>query len=77
MRSVKSECLDQVVILSEAHLRHLLSEYVAHYHAERAHQGMGNRVLMKEPANDELSDGKIVGRKRLGGLLNYYYRKAA
>ena len=35
--SVKSECLDQFVILGEKHLRYLLKEYLAHYHTERPH----------------------------------------
>jgi len=37
--SVKSECLDRVIPLGERHLRHLLAEYVEHYHHERNHQG--------------------------------------
>jgi hypothetical protein len=35
VRSIKTECLDRVVPLGERHFRHLLREFVAHYHAER------------------------------------------
>jgi transposase InsO family protein len=77
VRSVRSECLDRVVILGEAHLQHLLSEYMIHYNHERSHQGLGNRVPAKLPANDEPSTGAIVRRQRLGGLLSYYHRRPA
>ena len=76
IRSIKEECLDRVIPLGEAHLRELLREYVAHYHGERPHQGLNGALI--DPSND--SDGgvgPIARRQRLGGLLNYYYRKAA
>jgi hypothetical protein len=46
---------------------------------ERFHQGIGGQPIKKQfnPTNDNGSDGKISRRSRLGGLLNYYYRKAA
>ena len=45
-----------------------VSAYVAHYHGERNHQGLGNRLLngQQRAANDE---GSIQCRRRLGGLL--------
>jgi len=60
------------------HLRHLLSEFVAHYHRERYHQGLDGQIIrpMAEVANDN-GGGKIARRARLGGLLNYYHRRAA
>ena len=42
VRSIKSECLAQVIPLGERHLRRCVSEYVEHYHHERNHQGLGN-----------------------------------
>jgi len=64
-----------VIPLSEAHLRWLLREYVAHYHNERPHQGLDGALI--EPANDNGASGPVVRRERLGGLLNHYYREAA
>ncbi len=75
IRSIKEECLDRVIPLGESHLRELIREYIAHYHAERPHQGLGG-VFIKPP-NDHAADGPLVRRQRLGGLLNYYYREAA
>ena len=79
MLSVKSECLSKLVPLGESHLRRAVSEYVVHYHRERNHQGMGNRLLTPfehavRPANN---NAPIERRERLGGLLNFYYRRAA
>ncbi len=75
IRSIKEECLDRVIPLGEAHLRELIHEYVTHYHVERPHQGFVGAFL--QPANDHAADGAVMRRKRLGGMLNYYYREAA
>jgi hypothetical protein len=37
--------LNRVIPIGERHLRELVSEYVAHYHLERPHQGLGNRLV--------------------------------
>jgi len=75
IRSIKEECLDRVIPLGEAHLRELIREYMAHYHAERPHQGLDGAFI--QPANDHATDGPLARLKRLGGLLYYYYREAA
>ena len=76
VRSIKNECFDRVILFGEASLRRALREYVTHYHTERNHQGVGNRLL-KPLAKVSLTDEPIHNRERLGGILNYYYRKAA
>ena len=50
--------------------------YLEHFLAERNHQGMGNLLLIPGAEVGQRS-GEIRCRKRLGGLLRYYYRKAA
>nr|WP_275942117.1 integrase core domain-containing protein [Haliangium ochraceum] len=45
VRSVKSECLDELVLLGERHLRSTVSEYATHYHTERTHQGIGSQNI--------------------------------
>ena len=74
--SIKSECLNKVVPLGERHLRRVVSEYVEHYHLERNHQGLENRLLTQTPppTNDNLP---VERRERLGGILNFYFRRAA
>lgn len=77
VRSVKSECVDRMILFGERSLRHALREYVAHYHAERNHQGMGNRLLFPDPGGSpSREDGRIERRERLGGLLSFYTRAA-
>jgi len=73
--SIKSECLDRIVPLGERHLRRAVAEFVAHYHHERNHQGLENRLIEGPPPAN--SNGRVVRRKRLGGLLSFYQRAAA
>jgi hypothetical protein len=49
---------------------------VTHYHSERNHQGLGNRLIFPDAAAVATA-GPIQRRERLGGMLNYYYRVAA
>jgi hypothetical protein len=52
-----------------------IGEFVQHYHQERNHQGLDNALIA---ANEAVGGtGKMVRRDRLGGLLSFYYRKAA
>jgi putative transposase len=52
-----------------------LAGFVAHYHGERNHQGIGNELIDHPPW---LRTGDFVRRReRVGGLLSYYYRAAA
>jgi transposase InsO family protein len=75
VRSAREECLDHVLVASEAHLRRVLAEYVAFYNHARPHQGLDQRcpVALPTPARD----GPVRRRDRLGGLLHDYYRDAA
>jgi putative transposase len=73
--SIRSECLDRIVPLGEAHLRRSVYEFVQHYRLERNHQGLGNVLIegAQAPAN---TNGRVERRERLGGLLNFYRRAA-
>ena len=73
-RTIKEECLNHFVICSQAHLELLVREFCAYYHAERPHQSLGNRPILKQT---EKGTGVIRVRDRLGGFLKHYYRKAA
>ena len=77
VRSVKEEALSRFILFGENSLRHVLNEYLAHYHAERCHQGLGNVISF--PANQAANDreGPIHCHERLGGTLKYYERKVA
>ena len=75
--SVKSECLDRMILFGERSLRHVLKEYTVHYHQERNHQGIGNNIIIPQPAPETYSEGNAECRERLGGLLKFYYLRAA
>ena len=72
--SIKSECLDRMVMFGEGHLRRAVSSYMKHYHLERCHQGIGNRPIEGVP---ELGEGSVARLERLGGIPSHYYRRAA
>ncbi len=56
--SITAECLDRLVILGERHLRRAIAAYVEHYHLERTHQGLDNRLI------DGVPDANYVGWMR-------------
>jgi putative transposase len=76
VRSIKDECLSRMIFIGHASLRRAVTEYMDHYHAERNHQGLENR-LIHAPAAVTANVGAIYRRARLGGTLNFYCRKAA
>ena len=76
IRSIREECLDHLILFSERSLQRAVEQYVAHFHQERPHQGLANQII--EPGFKCWNRvGEVRCRKRLGGLLKYYYREAA
>jgi len=76
VRTIKESCLDQMIFFGEDSLRGTIHEFVVHYHQERNHQGLGNRLIIPMQTKAETTGG-VERRQRLGRLLNYYYRRAA
>ena len=76
VRSVKEECLSNLILIGEGSLRRALNHYLPHYHEERNHQGKGNVLLFPSPRTSH-SANPAQCRERLGGLLRYYHREAA
>jgi transposase InsO family protein len=74
VRSTKEECLNRLIPLGERHFRRAVVEYVEHYHGERNHQGLDNRLISGPPVIDMRA--RVRRRPRLGGLLNFYERTA-
>src|SRR6202163_1013469 len=72
VRSIKDECLNRMIFIGQASLRRAIEEYLAHYHAERNHQGLENRLIRPEP-RCPATYGAIHRSSRLEGMLNYYY----
>ena len=74
VQSIKSECLDRLILVGEDSLRRAISNFVAHYHAERANQGLGSERIHRDTA---IGHGDVLANERLGGLLKHYHRRAA
>ena len=79
IRTVRTECLDWLLIFSRRHLERVLKIYVRHYNQQRPH-----RALQLQPPEHEKFertplpvDATVVRRDRLGGLLHEYYEAAA
>ncbi|MEM7311166.1 MAG: integrase core domain-containing protein, partial [Planctomycetota bacterium] len=69
--SIKSECLDRMIFFGEASFRSAVAEYLVHYHAERAHQGIGNERITDVT---DATVGEVRCNERLGGILKHYHR---
>jgi len=76
VRSIKEECLNRMIFFGPASLRHAITQYMAHYHEERNHQGLENRLLRPLGAVGE-PHARVKRSERLGGMLSYYHREAA
>ena len=72
VRSIREECLDRLILFGERRLLRAVDEFVAHYHKERNHQGLGNALIEVDPS----CGPRVRCRERLGGLLRYYHRAA-
>ena len=68
--------MDQFVLFGESSLQHVIREYLAHYHAERNHQGIDNVIPFPDLRLFQ-QHGPVLKAERLGGLLNFYHRRAA
>ena len=77
VRFVKSECLAKIIPLGEQHLRQAVTEYMRHYHVEHDHQGPENELIDQPRDAPAGRDADVLCNERLGGILNFYYRKAA
>ena len=76
VRSIKDECLNRMIFFGERSLRKATREFAAHYHSERNHQGIDNRLI--EPGDRPTSTISVIKCvQRLGGMLRFYHRAAA
>ena len=67
-RSLREECLDRMTFFGEDMLRRAVRAYLSHYHGERNHQGLDNRLI--EPGEEVGRNvGDIQCREYLGGIL--------
>jgi putative transposase len=76
--SVRRECLDHVLLLTAAHLRGVLGQYVTYFNRARPHQGLAQRLPLPPaaPGPPDEAGSRIVAVPVLGGLHHAYERAA-
>ena len=74
--SLRRECLDHVIILSEQHLRRVLSRYVSYYHGARTHLALEKDTPTPRRVHAS-TEGPVVAFAEVGGLHHRYERRAA
>jgi transposase InsO family protein len=72
--TIRRECLDHVVVLSERHLMKILRGYFSYYHGWRTHQALDMDAPDGRAAQVV---GEVVGIPEVGGLHHHYERRAA
>jgi putative transposase len=76
--TLRRDCLDHMVILSERHLYRIVSEYTTFYNECRPHQGIGQQIPCSPERPQTGNDsGHIVAIPVLGGLHHNYQRRVA
>ncbi len=76
--NVRRELLDHIVVLGARHLRRLLTEYIAYYHEDRTHLGLGKETpTARKKQHRPDGDAHVVSLPRVGGLHHRYEWRAA
>ena len=72
--SIRRDCFDHVIVLSESHLMRILKDYFAYYHESRTHQSLKNNA--PNPRSVEPPErGKVISIPQVGGL--HHHARAA
>jgi transposase InsO family protein len=73
VRTIRSECLDHVIVLNEAHLMAILKEFAAYYNRDRPHRSL---ELQSPVPMTAARSGHVIARSVMGGLHHVYARAA-
>jgi transposase InsO family protein len=74
--SIRRECLDHLIVLSERHLRRVLASYLDYYHQSRTHLSLSKDSPVPRPIQSA-ETGKVIAFPKVGGLHHHYERLAA
>ena len=74
--SIRRECLDHGLVLSESHLRRILTAYFAYYHRARTHLAL-DKDAPEGRSIEPPEQGAVLPIPEVGGLHHRYVRRAA
>jgi putative transposase len=74
--SVRRECTDRMLIVSERHLATVLTEYTSHYNGHRPHRSLNQRPPNRPVNVADTTCTRVRQRPVLGGLINEYSQAA-
>ena len=77
VRTIRSECLDWLLILNRRHLEQVLRVFVDHFNRERPHRALDLLPPRSDGEQEPSGSGTIHRRDRIGGLIHEYHRAAA
>jgi len=72
VRTIRTECLDHLIVMDERHLLAVLAEFSDYYNRDRPHRSLG----AAESSSRQRSSGRVISRLVLGGLHHVYARAA-
>jgi putative transposase len=74
VRTVRTECLDWILVLGRRHLERVLRTYTAHYNTKRPHRGLDLRTPdpRRDPHDGLPHAAHFRMRDLLGGLIHEY-----
>ncbi len=76
--TIRRECLNHLIVLTERHLRRVLREYLAYYNAKRPHQSLGDEPPTgPRAASRGDPPQRLASRPILGGFHHEYFWEAA
>jgi putative transposase len=77
VRTIRTECLDWLLILNRRHLERVVNVYLDHYNTQRPHRSLELVPPIPPGPSLEPADAAVHRRDRLGGLIHEYYKQAA
>jgi len=73
VRTIRTECLDHLIVINERHLHGVLTEFIGYYNRDRPHRSLALEApILGEP----VTRGPVISRPVLGGLHHVYARAA-
>ncbi len=79
VRTVRTECVDWILVWNPRHLQRVLTGYLRHYNTARPHRGVDLQVPVPatQPPSAEVKELRRVERTDVLGGLIHEYRRAA